>query len=302
MEPVQIGTTAPKPSPEPNPDQSSTAKLETMLWNAVKDGDNSKLLRSFVNRYPNGRFSELARVRLEQLKRKEAAEGSSNGVTRGDLTNELPVAEEPTVPAKPQAASVLPDFPWPPPEPSVKMRLPRQPFAKATDLKTVSAHLVAPLRKAGYWEYSFHRVPNGFALVTRLERINEDGSQVTEDIRHRLPGDEETFSLTSYIKRLFFAAPGYYRLIVFVVTDRPFTATGNPIKEKDALELLRGGANALPSEFTEMEFSTAYGIDALIYEFRKGAGDQQVNFLLPGRISPQVHLRNAGLSAAFGLQ
>ena len=143
---------------------------------------------------------------------------------------------------------VLPRFPWPPPEPSSRLRLPREPFLDASDLDAAAFLLIEPLRKAGYWEYSFHRVPNGFALVTRLERINEDGSQAPEGLRYRLPSDEEPFSLSSYFERLFFAPQGYYRLIVFVVTDRPFTATGDPIEEREALRLLREGINTLPAK------------------------------------------------------
>ncbi len=61
---------------------------------------------------------------------------------------------------------------------------------------------------------------------------------------------------------MFFAPEGYYRLIVFVVTDRPFTATGAPIEEAKALRLLREGANVLPPEFTKMKFGAGYSIDA----------------------------------------
>ena len=182
------------------------------------------------------------------------------------------------------------------------MPLPRAPFREASHLQAVSAKLVAPLRASGYWEYSFHRAPNGFALVTRLERINADGSQVAESLRYRRPGDRESFSLSSYIRRLFFAPEGYYRLIVFVVTDRPFTATGKPIEEPAALRLLRDGANVLPPEFKRMEFSAAHSIDALIYEFRKRPGDKRAVLLLPGRLGPRVHFDKAGMSAAFGLR
>lgn len=101
---------------------------------------------------------------------------------------------------------------------------------------------------------------------------------------------------------MFFAPQGYYRLIVFVVTDRPFTATGDPIEEREALRLLREGINTLPVEYGLMEFSERYGVDALIYEFRRGSGEKQVAILKPGRLGPRVHLDKAGLAAAFGLR
>ncbi len=298
----QVQTAAIEPKNEPPSDVQSD--MEVHFWNSVKDSNDPLLYEAYISRFPGGTFAGLARFRLQQLNRRKQVPTSSSSTTRGEVVVAL---RAPAMPATLPAAiaprpAALPGFPWPPPEPSVQIRLPRQPFAGATDLGALSARLIGALRKAGYWEHSFHRVPNGFALVTRLERINADGSKVTEDARYRLPGDKETFSLAAYIKRLFFAQPGFYRLIVFIVTDRPFAATGDPIKEKQALKLLRGGANVLPPELSEMEFGAAYGVDALIYEFRKNSGDENVSFLLPGRISPLIHLRNAGLSAAFGLQ
>ena len=51
-----------------------------------------------------------------------------------------------------------------------------------------------------------------------------------------------------------------------------------------------------------MKFGTGYSIDALIYEFRKRARDTRAVLLLPGRLSPRIHLEKAGMSAAFGLR
>jgi len=276
-------------------------------------------------------YQELPRQRIQEMSKKSALKPglsdkfSASGVKKqknstilaspkfkhivssDSLINPPPRLAKQNVPSiqPPKRAKhnmTLPDFPWPPPEPSVQMRLPLEPFKRSMDLKNVSSKLTSSLRQAGYWEYSFYRIPNGFALVTRLERMNEDGSPATESVRYRLPGDRETFSLGTYIKRLFFASTGYYRLIVFIVTDLPFTASGDPINEREALKILRDGANVLPSGYKQMKFSDAYGVDALIYEFKKGSSDRQVSLLLPGRLSPVAHFKKAGLSVAFGLQ
>lgn len=193
------------------------------------------------------------------------------------------------------------EFPWPPPRPSSRMSLPREPFLNAFDLDRVSSILISALRTAGYWEYSFHGAGNGFALVTRFERMNEDGSQVTKNLRYQLPHREEPFSLSSYIQKLFFAAQGYYRLIVFVVTDRTYSATGKSIDELKALSLLSEGANVLPPEYARKEFSKGHSVDVLIYEFQKNRRDKQAELLWPGRLSPQVHFDKIRMSAAFDL-
>lgn len=196
-------------------------------------------------------------------------------------------------------AMALPRFPWPPPEPSARMHLPREPFKHAADLDAVAAILISPLQQAGYWEYSFHQIENGFALVTHLERIKDDGSPMAGLLRYQRPTDAEPFSLSSYIKHLFFAPQGYYRVIIFIVTDRMFAATGAPIKEKEATKLLHQGANVLPPEYKQMAFTEKHGIDVLIYEYLKGQQDRQVSLLLPGRLSPKMHFDKSGLTAAF---
>ncbi len=250
------------------------------------------------------RVAQQRRRSLEKnkIRRRKYAPAKKASSAKTSAVAPLVLQSSPAPTATGPDASYLSAFPWPPPQPSARVRLPRKPFLKAANLEAVSDLLISPLRKAGYWEYSFHSAPNGFAMVTRLERINEDGSAAAENLRYRRPSDKEPFSLSSYFKSLFFAEQGYYRLIVFVVTDNPFAATGKPIEETQALNLLRGGANALPPKLGEKKFSARYGIDALIYEFKKGPRDKQVTLLLPGRLSPQIHFDKAGLSPAFGLQ
>jgi len=245
---------------------------------------------------------EAYRRQAEMAKREaEAAYLALTGAGGTGGSKSYSLASGPTELKKSQieADAALPRFPWPPPEPSARMHMPREPFQSASDLDAVSALLLNPLREAGYWEYSFHRVDNGFALVTRLERINDDGSPMDSLQRYQRSTDAEPFSLSSYIKHLFFAPQGYYRVIIFIVTDRMFAATGAPIKEKEATKLLHQGANVLPPEYKQMAFTEKHGIDVLIYEYLKGQQDRQVSLLLPGRLSPKMHFDKSGLTAAF---
>ena len=195
--------------------------------------------------------------------------------------------------------AALPDFPWPPPAPSAQIVLPNSLF-QATgkpipSLSSVGAQLVGALEQARYFEYSYYRVPNGFALVARLERIAPDGTPLPEEFRFLLPGSQEPFSLGVYIKQLFFAPEGFYRQIVIVVTDRPFTATGETLDAPAAARLLSGGASRLSNDFDTMRFTEAHRVSALIYEFRKGAQQGDVSTLTPGRLGARTHLERAGI-------
>ncbi len=66
-------------------------------------------------------------------------------------------------------------FLWPPPDCSAKTVLNRSYFQSAVQLADVDDILLKALRKCGYTDKSHYYVPNGFALVTRIEQIDENG-------------------------------------------------------------------------------------------------------------------------------
>jgi hypothetical protein len=218
------------------------------------------------------------------------------------------IEQPPTAPAKelpelvapgPEEPDAIPAFPWPPPQPSARLRLPRAPFAQARSLDDVANGLVDALWTANYGEYSFYSVPDGFAMVTRLEQINSDGSPAPEAFRFRPPSEPLPFSFARFLRELFFAPDGYYRLIVFIVTPHPFQASGNPLDEEAASDLLAEGANTLSSTLREQPFTADYSVDALIYEFQKQA--DAVTEVVPSLLGPRLHLVNSGLSRGLGL-
>lgn len=208
------------------------------------------------------------------------------------------VAAKPSETRRPLAGA-LPDFPWPPPAPSAQAVLPNSLFQAsgkpAPTLSSVGAQLVGALERARYFEYGYYRVPAGFALVARLERIRDDGTPLPEEFRFLLPGSQEPFSLAAYVKQLFFAPAGFYRQIVFAVTDQPFAATGEKLDAAAAANLLSEGANRLSKDFETMSFTEAHRVSALIYEFRKGATQGDVSTLTPGRLGARTHLERAGI-------
>ncbi len=223
-----------------------------------------------------------------------------------DQTPTVRTRGAPPRPAKASRPAVteLPDFPWPPPEPSARTELPHPLFSTAAQvnpsLAAVGAHLVGALEKARYFEYSFYRAPGGFALVARLERMTSDGRPLPEEFRFLQPGSQEPFSLAVYVKQLFFAPEGFYRQIVFVASDQPFTATGARLDAKGAAQLLRGGANRLSGDYETLPLTPTHRVSVLIYEFRKGAREGDVATLTPGRLGARTHLDRAGIYPALG--
>ena len=50
-------------------------KLEITYWESVKDSEDLGMFRSYLEKYPDGHFKELAEARLAQLEREKEGEG-----------------------------------------------------------------------------------------------------------------------------------------------------------------------------------------------------------------------------------
>lgn len=197
--------------------------------------------------------------------------------------------------AMPTAAS-LADFPWPPPAPSAQAPIPATTFRTGAEpsLAEVGARLTSALDQAGI-AWSFYRAPNGFALVSRLERIGEDGARIAGDTGLPAPAADRPFQFSATMAALATAPAGYYRVIAFVVSDGSMVPSARPLSESEAGALADGGAAALPDDFNDRPFTDAHFVTALIYEFRKGEAERDVATLYPGRFNGADHLRSAGL-------
>ena len=76
-------------------------------------------------------------------------------------------------------AAPLPEFPWPPPPPSATAEIRCEQLRLKTRLTSfgdVDRRLSEALDANGYCERRYYAVPDGFALVTRIEQINDDGT------------------------------------------------------------------------------------------------------------------------------
>jgi hypothetical protein len=156
--------------------------------------------------------------------------------------------------------------------------------------------LLQALRRNGYVDRSFFRTElGGVALVTRLERINDDGSSVAELERWTplgsTPGDLGPAALYRFLRGLFFVDPGHYRIIVFILHDLPFPQSPKRITGKEAQEWLSSGFNILPPEVAKRPFGDGH-CTVLVYEF---ASDGNQVRLVESRLTGRDHLAKAGL-------
>ncbi len=172
-------------------------------------------------------------------------------------------------------------------------------------LRDVDARLSAALASRGYLEKSYFAVPRGFAVVTRLEQIDNSGRSRAPPARWSAnAGGLTDFSLGGYLRALFTADPGRYRVIVFTVTDAPFRESDARVTSEQALEWLRGGLNKLPPSLGGLPYTNDVATTALIYEFERATGSTPAaaRAVIPSSIAAQEHLANSGLWSALGGQ
>lgn len=186
-------------------------------------------------------------------------------------------------------------FPWPPPIASDRVALSLN--IGSPGLRTVGEldqMILSALDRRGYVQRAHYAVPNGYALVTRVEQIRKDGT--SEPVPYRFSDQiPPPNSLAGYLAGLFTSRPGYYRIIVFVATDVPFNDTGPPLGEDYAKQLLHGPAT-LPAAVATQRLPPATKVTVLIYEYQKSSADGTSQATpIQSTVEAKVHLQQAGL-------
>jgi hypothetical protein len=191
-------------------------------------------------------------------------------------------------------------FPWPPPRASASYKLPQRLFQSAQNLGDMEDQLLSALDRCGYFERSFYCVAPpgegiGFALAARMEQIDREAYSLPPPDRWSLEIKPlSSFSLREIMQALFFKKPGYFRIVVFIVYDRPFRQSPKPLQQQAALELVAEGSNKLSADIRGVPFSPSYSCTALIYEF-EAPESGKAPVLVTSRHDGKTHLERARL-------
>jgi hypothetical protein len=192
----------------------------------------------------------------------------------------------------------IPKFPWPPPKPSALATLSTLAINRggATTLQNLADFLESAMDKAGYSERSFYSVPEGFALVSRIEQISETGEPKTGYDRWSLDvKPPHVFSMRSYITALFSAHPGRFRIIAFIVTPHPVSSDSAGATYQASKDWLWSGANRLPSSIGQIRYTPDYSCLAYVFEFERPTGGGAAVQMQPGTLDGKQHLEKAAL-------
>lgn len=248
--------------------------------------------------------AEEAELRLTELR--EDLENWTRMVQVGDYgsppPSPPPAPRAPPSPPEPPPDSEpgpahddLPAFPWPPPKASdlivlseeVPEALPEPGVAKLgayyNTLKTV-------LKGAGYKRLSVYEAPDGFVLVTRIERTDENGNPEPQ----RWLVEEGTFGMWDRLKNFFFPEAGYFRVLVFAVASESREGEGEVTRD-EAERWLTEGATSLPRRIRSRTSIPQTAVTALIYDFEQPTERQPARQRSPRRGGPdaQEHLERA---------
>jgi hypothetical protein len=121
---------------------------------------------------------------------------------------------------------------------------------------------------------SYYSIPRGFAIATQIEHIDRDGKPKPGNERWQRKPLPPDLTLTNLLKVLFDAKPGFYRIIVFAVTDTKIEPQGEPLTQNAGEAVLHKGWLSLPSEIAKLPYTESYVCAGLIYEFeRRGYND-----------------------------
>ncbi len=195
----------------------------------------------------------------------------------------------------------LPPFPWPVPKPSALEVLTLESLEKTVGtgitFHDVDERISSALHSAGYDERSYFGVPGGFAVVTRLEKMDADGYPDYYDrwASSLAPISIVDFSLTKYLEALFGTPQGHYRVFVFIVSEETVVPSGTPIAQEEAQTWFIGGANRLPNQMEGLPYTREHTTTVYIYEFIQSGVGGEASYNIPSDFTGRQHLERARL-------
>lgn len=199
----------------------------------------------------------------------------------------------------------LPEFPWPPPPYSTRLKLARELVVAgqaSPTLGSVAQRFEHALAANGYTLVSYYAVPDGFAMVTQVERLGP-GARSAAEQRWSTQIDPVSlipFNLDAYIQALLGKNGDSFRVIVFAFTPQPFTADSRPASPETIEAWVEKGATALPASLATLPYGEPMVCTALVYEFRISSLGTALQ--RPGEFDGSQHLRASGILTALEQQ
>jgi hypothetical protein len=267
-------------------------KEQIRVWHSqrVVGSDSTKLLTEVagtcIRALPEPSRSQLS-DKLHETGIILAVAGPGAPPPTSDLPSNNPTSQNPS-----GSDSLLRLFPWPPPIATTSTTYTYSDLSKRAKFKTIGdidEWLGRELKSANYFESKYWSVPGGFALVTRLEVIDDDARPVNKNRFIEPAGGHSLWdygwSLVDYLVALTSAPARRARVFLFALTDddRAQRQTVN-VTTDYARGWLQGGTHSL-SGLKDLDphlpLTEKHVLMVLVYEFVKDTNQD-----------PRVELRN----------
>jgi len=259
----------------------------------ISDADVALIFETIGRRVDLALFDKSDDDKFDSYKSKKSKKGSKIRISRPipAQNRPQPASPEPTLPS----SATLPSLPWPPPQPSAFDEMPREWFGGDKDqLYGVYHRLASALDRRGYEEKAVFAAPGGFAIITNIERLKDDGtpSEPYRWWRGKIP--LTSFDPRTFFSRLFFGEKQQYRMVVLAVTTQGPQGNSRFLDDVVATEWLRSGwrGRDLPGEIGRLTFG-GRRCYAIIYHFIKKGKKPALAF--PSDWSARQHLEKTGL-------
>ncbi|MEO0337621.1 MAG: hypothetical protein AAF242_00260, partial [Bacteroidota bacterium] len=152
-------------------------------------------------------------------------------------------------------------------------------FQDFQQLGQVDSLVSGGLNALGYRRHSYFSLPNGFAMLTPIEQIAEDGKSLPVPGRWQdYPAGNSFSGLLDYFRDLLIDNPGYFRIIAFTVTDKAYIDNNQEeITRASAREWLLDGGQSLPKTLKAYPISEDIQYHIFIYEFSAPEDTKRLN-------------------------
>lgn len=165
-----------------------------------------------------------------------------------------------------------------------------------TDTKfgEVEQRITKALHDCGYTECGYYEIPGGFAIVTRLERLQQDNISIDPDARWEIDRSPLlSFEVFAYFRALITANPGRFRLFVFTVTTKELRFQQSIPSMDNAMNWATTSNKRLPQDLAHQKAQEECKLTCLVYQFQKD--EHKVQFIDHGKYTGYEHLQRSGL-------
>lgn len=197
--------------------------------------------------------------------------------------------------SKISSLNYLPPLPYPPPSASSRYLLESNEFGNVQIYGDIDSLLSKVLMECGYSDKSYYAVPGGFAIVTQIEQIQDDGATIDGEERwSEIPSFNRGKSLIDYVIRLIGSNQGRFRMFIFWISNEPIYQSDRLYNEADLIILPKSGTNFLPIDYKKVNVPDGTSCTVLAYEFIKKELDGNMEFIDNSSVSCYSQLVKLG--------